>query len=190
MGPLSKIYATQRAARACSDKGTVHSYIEVYEEILSPHRETAKRVLEIGIFKGHSLRMWEAYFIQAEVFGVDICDQPVGGMADLRPMIAEGTHKIFLLDATNAAEIEARFRDLEFDVIIDDASHAISQQLEIYVNLKPHLASGGLYVIEDIDNIDVTRPQLEALDPSVQILDRRKIRNRFDDVLVLIRPTR
>jgi len=32
-----------------TDKNTIHSYLEIYQELLSRKRDTAKNVLEIGI---------------------------------------------------------------------------------------------------------------------------------------------
>ena len=37
-----------------SDRDTVHSYIEVYEEILAPYRKTAHNILESGLMSGES----------------------------------------------------------------------------------------------------------------------------------------
>lgn len=187
MDSLAQIYARHVASGAFSDKGSVHSYIEAYEELLAPYRGAA-RVLEVGLFHGHSLRMWEEFFSAAEVHGVDLCDQPHGGLADLRPMIAEGTHRIALLDAADPAQIEATFAGRVFDVIIEDANHSVRDQLAIYTNLKPHLAPGGIYIIEDIENIDRDRGWFAAIDPSarVRILDLRHVKGRFDDVLVVI----
>ncbi len=188
MDTLAQLYGRHVRAGACSDKGTVHSYIDVYEELLAPYRESVKCVLEVGVFAGHSLRLWEEYFTVAEVHGVDLCDQPHGGLADLRPMIAEGTHHISLLNAADRDQVEARFSEYVFDVIIDDANHYIHDQIAIYANLKPHLAPGGIYAIEDVADLDRDRELLEKIDPEarVLILDRRHLKNRFDDVLVVI----
>lgn len=161
-----------------SDKGTVHSYIELYEDILAPYRK-AKKVLEIGIFAGHSLRMWEEYFSEAEVYGVDLCDQPHGGLADLRPMIAEGTHKIILMDATNPDHIKKHFEGQKFGVIIEDANHNLADQIRIFNNLRPHF--NGIYIIEDIADIDKDRIVFEKM--GFKIIDRRHIKGRFDDVI-------
>jgi len=218
-----------------SDKGDVHSYLDVYEEILSPYRETAKNILEIGVFKGNGLRMWEFYFT-GKVYGIDCSETPLDGMADLRPMIAEreyqgycprcggsyqelkingltelvvfddesyvcdrcdgymfvrdvNKHNIFIMDATNKEQVKKNFAGIKFDVIIEDASHSISQQLEIYDAFKDYIADGGIYVIEDIENIDRDRLLLETMAPDkeVIILDRRKLKNRFDDVLIIIK---
>ena len=187
MSSLLDIYVKYMNHASWGDKGTVHSYIEVYEAILAPWRTTAKRVLEIGIHNGSSLRMWEEYFDKSEVHGIDANDQPLA-MADLRPMIAEGTHHISLLDASNQAQVEARFAGMMFDVIIEDASHELHQQMEIYKCFKSHVAPGGIYIIEDVENIDKDRAVFENIDSTktVQIIDRRGVKGRFDDVLVII----
>jgi SAM-dependent methyltransferase len=169
------------------DKGSVHSYIEVYEELLAPYRSLPGNVLEIGVFAGNSLRMWEEYFTSAVVWGVDLCDRPLG-MADLRPMVAEGTHKLAFFDAASPAKASENFHGMTFNVIIEDAGHHIDSQLAIYRNFRDKLAPGGLYVIEDVANLDRDRAALEAIDPkrTVTILDRRQVKGRFDDVLVVI----
>lgn len=169
-----------------SDKGSVHSYIEVYEEIFAPYRNNARRVLEIGLMGGNSLRMWEEYFFNAEVYGVDLCDRPHDGLADLRPMVAEGTHRIAFLNAADSAQVEERFSGMSFDVIIDDANHYLPDQLAIYSNFKDHLAGDGIYVIEDVADIDRDRQALlELCVERGRVFDRRSVKKRFDDVLVV-----
>jgi 2-polyprenyl-3-methyl-5-hydroxy-6-metoxy-1,4-benzoquinol methylase len=42
-------------------------------------------------------------------------------------------------------------------------------------------------VIEDIQDIDKSRPQLEKLYPGIEIVDNRSVNNRYDDVLVVLR---
>ena len=190
MKPLSEIYKKYAGMDACSgcDKGTVHGYLETYADLLAPYRTTAARMLEVGIMGGHSLRMWEEFFTNAAVYGVDLCDQPFGGIADLRSMIAEGCHLIRLFDATNVAQVEANFDGIAFDVIVEDANHDLASQLEIYKNLRQHLQPDGIYIIEDIEDIDRDRAAFEQIDPErpVRIIDLRGRKNRFDDVLVVI----
>lgn len=192
MKSLAEIYgnylSSDTSGPGTGDKGTVHSYIEVYEELFAPYRATTGNFLEIGVLAGSSIRMWTDYFNAAKVFGVDIDERPLGGLFDLRPMIKEGFNLLFF-DATLPEEVERHFQDMRFDVIIDDASHQFSHQMDNYRNLKSHLSKGGLYVIEDVADIDTHRAAFENIDPEkhVQILDRRKIKNRFDDVLVVIK---
>jgi hypothetical protein len=188
MKTLSDIYASLARSGIKSDKGDVHSYLPVYETLLAPYRPGCK-LLEIGLFKGDSMRLWEAYFPCGEIHGIDLCDQPIDGMADLRPMIAEGTHNIILMNANDPVQVEQHFGTSKFDVIIEDSSHAESEQLSIYRNFRDKLAPGGMYVIEDVQDIDHSRATFEGIDPerSVEILDRRHIKGRYDDVLVVIR---
>lgn len=169
------------------DKGSSHSYIEVYEEILAPYRHTAKNILEIGLMSGESLRMWEEYF-DGNVYGMDCSETPIDGLADLRPIIAEGTHRIAIGDAANPIDVKMYFDGLKFDVVIEDANHQLQQQLDIYKALKSYLNENAIYIIEDIQNIDKDRKVFEDMDESMQvsIIDRRCIKNRYDDCLVVL----
>ena len=171
-----------------TDKGSVHSYIPVYEELLAPYKETATKVLEIGLFKGNSLRMWEQYFTNAEVIGIDCDELPHGGLGDLRPIMAEAGHNIFIMDALDEEQVSKAFRNTLFDVVVEDAGHHLEQQIDLYKMYKPYLRKGAIYIIEDIQDIDATREQFENIDPDkkVTIIDNRKVRPRYDDVLVII----
>jgi hypothetical protein len=170
-----------------SDKGSIHSYLEVYEELFAPYRETAKNILEIGLFNGSSLLMWEQYF-SGNVYGIDCSETPHGGMADLRPLINEGTHNIFICDAENPNDIEKYFKGIKFDIVIEDCAHHVDQQFKIYETIKPYLNEGFIYCIEDVQNIDETKSLFENIDSEslVTILDRRSIKMRYDDVLIII----
>jgi len=95
------------------DKGTTHSYIEVYEEILAPYRKTAKNILEIGLMSGESLRMWDEYF-KGEVFGIDCSIKPIDGKADLTKAIEDGLY-ISIGDASDPVTIERYYKGLKFD---------------------------------------------------------------------------
>lgn len=171
------------------DKGSVHSYIEVYEEILAPYRHSAKNVLEIGLMNGESLRMWEEYF-NGKVWGMDCSETPINGKADLRPMIAEGTHNIVICDAENSNAIETFFKGIKFDVIIEDAGHDIVQQLKIYDVFESYMANDSIYIIEDIQFIDTFGHLFSSRNfpqKKVTIIDRRYTKQRYDDVLVVIK---
>lgn len=169
------------------DKGSVHSYIEVYEEILKPYRLSANSILEIGLMSGESLRMWNEYF-DGDVYGMDCDIKPIGGLANLTEAIDEGLN-IAIGDATKPNDIKMFFDGIKFDVIIEDAGHDFAQQLEIYHTLRSYIAHGGIYIIEDVQDIDFSRAAFEMIDPDrkVEILDRRNVKGRYDDVMVIIR---
>lgn len=57
-----------------TDKNTIHSYLPLYETLLQPIKETARAVLEVGVYKGGSIKLWHDYFKNASIYGCDISD--------------------------------------------------------------------------------------------------------------------
>lgn len=185
MKTLAEIYK-----RVCVDAGyfcdrnTTHSYLDVYESLLAPYRDTAKRVLEIGIYDGGGLLMWEEYFKSAIVHGIDCSITPLDKV-NLRPLI-ECKHHICIFDATNQDQVAEFTQDgIKLDVIFDDAAHTLNQQLKLFELWWPHLAPGGIYIVEDIQGIDKDRHEFESR--GFVIIDLRSVKNRYDDVLAIKR---
>ena len=56
-----------------SDKGTHHSYIDMYyEETLANYKDKTITLLEIGVNAGRSLELWAKYFNESStIIGVD-----------------------------------------------------------------------------------------------------------------------
>ena len=182
METLEQIYLKHKKGD-WPDKGSVHSYIEVYEKLLAPYRMKAKNILEIGLMSGESLRMWDEYF-SGTVYGMDCSIKPVDGLADLTQVIKEG-YNVKIGDASRPDDIYRHFKGTTFDVIIEDAGHDFGQQLAIYAALWDYVRLGGIYIIEDVQDIDATKKNFEVL--GGEVIDRRHIKNRYDDVLVIIR---
>jgi trans-aconitate methyltransferase len=177
MKTLNEVYQNHQSPFGHGDKGTLHSYIDEYERLLSPYRFNST-ILEIGIYKGESLRMWEEYFIDSEVFGLEINSE------HLTDMINENNHNIVIGDATNV-DVLKFFGDRMFDVVIDDGSHWLEHQVKSFEIFKNRMKPNGLYVIEDIDNIDQMKSTFETLHNNIEIIDNRHIKGRYDDVLVV-----
>jgi spermidine synthase len=176
MKTLKEIYESHQNKEHYGDKGTTHTYIDVYEDILSKYRENST-VLEVGVFYGHSLRMWNQFFINSKIIGVDITDAYLG------ELINEGKYNIIIADATNQSFLNKV--DDTFDVIIDDGSHQLRDQIKTFNLLKNKMNSGGLYVIEDIPDLDNDINIYKDLHENIEIIDNRHIKGRFDDVLIL-----
>lgn len=171
------------------DKNSTHSYIPVYEELLRPYRSEARNILEIGLMSGESLRMWSDYF-SGKVWGIDCDEKPIGGVADLFGIMSDGRYNVCIGDASKPEHIKAYFNGIKFDVIIEDANHDMQQQLDIFSTLKDYLNKGGIYIIEDIQDIDGTRHIFEKIGmggSGTEIIDLRHKKGRYDDVLVIIR---
>ena len=62
----------QLADNSRTDKNTVHSYLPLYHNLLISKKESAKNVLEIGIWNGGSIKLWHDFFPNATVYGLDI----------------------------------------------------------------------------------------------------------------------
>jgi hypothetical protein len=73
MKSLNEIYQNYKSPEGHGDKGTAHTYIDEYEKLLGQYRENSS-VLEIGICRGESIKMWDEYFINSKVYGIDITD--------------------------------------------------------------------------------------------------------------------
>lgn len=120
-------------------------YLDVYEANFSGIRDSVKNILELGVQGGGSLKMWQDYFPNAHVFGVDIAD--CSGMAQgERISFFQGRQE----DKSLLKEITGRIDGGKFDIIIDDASHfGLYSKLTFEHLFDEHLINGGYYVIED-----------------------------------------
>lgn len=200
MKTLIQIWEDLRKVGYETDKGSIHSYLPVYEKLLAPYRETALNVLEIGLFNGNSIRMWAEYFTKAKVWGIDCSLTPHDGMADLNPLVNDimnsqpyqplfNTH-VHIFDAENKEEVAKRFTGTKFDVIIEDAGHEINQQLNLFDIWKEYIADGGIYIIEDVQDLDKDEHLFyrTRINRHLRIIDLRNEKGRYDDVLIVIKP--
>lgn len=163
-----------------TDKDTTHSYLEPYEELFAPRRQTAQRVLEVGVQNGGSVLLWRDYFPDAQVFGVDQNPSPVGGTRI----------QCLQADAYTDATVD-HLRELgPFDVLIDDGSHALHHLKFFAERYTSLLAPGGVLVIEDVETIDwvdtIREAFPEAVRDRVRVLDRRHIKGRYDDIMMVL----
>lgn len=125
----------QIGLKHATDKATYHQYCDFYEQEL--HGLNPKRILEIGVKDGASLRMWKEYYPEAEVIGIDIT----------KPMQIEGC-TVLQMDGTDVYALQELGK---FDLIIDDGSHNTKDQQISFEYLFNHgLKRGGVYIIEDI----------------------------------------
>lgn len=177
MKTLNEIYQKYQSPEGHGDKGTAHTYIGEYQRLLEPYRNNST-VLEIGLCMGESLLMWEEYFTNSKVFGVDISSN------FLEEMIKSQKHNIIIADATKE-NILNHFTNETFDVIIDDGSHLLRDQVNTFKLFKDKMNPGGIFIIEDVENIDYNRDMFTSLHDNVEIIDNRHIKRRSDDVLVV-----
>lgn len=111
-------------------------FIKAYEKHFAGLKP--KRVLEIGVQGGGSLLIWKSMFPEAEIVGVDILPECKQHETENVKVIIGDQHDIKFLESLG-----------EFDIIIDDGGHMMTQQQTSLKWLMPQLREGGIYVIED-----------------------------------------
>jgi cephalosporin hydroxylase len=134
--------------RCHTDKLTWHTYVPTYERLLGERRYDVKRVLELGIFYGESLRGWAEYFINADVVGLDNDLNAIGAVNGL------GHDRLFAYhgDVRDPAVLRM-IGDTHgpFDVVIDDASHRPIDQYHALKILWDYVVVDGYYFVEDLE---------------------------------------
>jgi predicted O-methyltransferase YrrM len=161
-----------------TDKDTMHSYGPLYERLLAPYRETATRVLEIGLYSGASLVVWAEYFKKATIDGVDI-DASLWRF-DLFPL-KDPRIRMHELDGTllsAPAELVKRGAPEAFDVIIEDGSHSAQHQVSHLEAFASSIAPGGIYIIEDIMQENV----LKLHKPLAELCAKHSLRCEWHDL--------
>lgn len=139
---LGKKYSTDK-------NSNYHNYLNKYEIFLQKLRNDPINILELGVFNGSSLRMWEEYFKNAQIYGVDIDDKC--------QKYNDGRCHVIIQDLGDERLLR-QLSDISPSIIIDDASHYMSHQIKALYHLFPILKSGGVFIIEDLGtNFDLYR---------------------------------
>ena len=172
----------------CEDVGTPadsHSYGPVYEALAS-RVPKGSPIMEIGIFHGGSMLLWQDLFPESAIVGVDISnavDSNVMGRLDERTtLIFDDAYSQSFVHQLAAAT------GCGYGLIVDDGPHTLKSQRKFLSLYLPLLAPGGIAVIEDIQDIGWFE-QLEAEIPkgyTSERVDRRSINGRWDDLMLVI----
>ena len=172
-----------------TDKNTLHSYLPLYDTLLSSKKLTAKNVLEVGIFLGGSIKLWSDYFPNAIVNGVDIMK-----MSDVWDEI-KNNDRIALFTCTDAYDysfIQKTFikKNIKFDFVLDDGPHTLYSQIKFIQLYSQVLADDGILIIEDVEDIgwlDILKTCTpDDLKPYIKTFDLRGNKNRYDDIVFVI----
>jgi glycosyltransferase involved in cell wall biosynthesis len=136
----------QKSKERATDKYWVHDYLRLYDRHVGYLRPTAKKILEIGVFRGASLLLWREAFPKAEIFGVDkhtrIWQRFLAGQKRIK--VSVGLQE----------DVEFLKREVipsgQFDLIVDDGGHLPKPMQASFRALWASVAPGGWYVIEDL----------------------------------------
>jgi hypothetical protein len=167
-----------------TDKNTCHSYGDIYNTLFKEYIDTWS-ILEIGFASGGALLAYAEYFQNATVYGIDISDILEKDIR-IHPRI-----KTYIGDAKKEETIQHFGKT--YDIIIEDASHKVEDQMRHFFDYSGFVNPGGLYIIEDIDGTAIeTLRQATSTCAEIQgfqltIYDLREVKNRLDDVLFVFK---
>lgn len=140
-----------------------HSYTPFYYKLLNGRRKSIKKVLEMGIgyysrnrhhlLRGASLYMWREFFPNAQIYGADICPETIFQDERIKTYLCDERKKedlVKLIENTGS----------DIDLVVDDASHHVDDQIFASRTLLPLLQTHTIYIIEDVTHSKVIRQAL------------------------------
>lgn len=139
---LATIHLSDKAFMLPGRNG--HGYATYYDGFFSSMRNRELKVLEIGVDRGASMRMWKDYFPNANIFGVDI-NPECASVAGERIQIVIG-------DQSNPEFWESFVSQhgSNWDIIIDDGGHYADQIIVSFNCMWKHVSGMGYYCVEDL----------------------------------------
>ena len=122
-----------------------HGYAKIYEKYLENNKNRISSIIELGSFYGNASAAFFFYFKNAKIYSADINPDMY--------LYSSKRLKNFFTDTSSRASIEKNIIDqnIEFDLIIEDASHMLKDQIISLFILFKTLKSGGVFIIEEID---------------------------------------
>lgn len=155
---LTKFYADSKLS---TDKYDLGYFDLFYEEIFLGLRSKPVNVLEIGVLHGGSVLLWSEYLhANSKIVGADLHkDRWEEGLRTFKERGAALSRLSNIeyvdCDAYTAKNL-GRFKDNNFDLIIDDGPHTFESFTFLIENYRPKLKDGGVMVVEDIINVSWT----------------------------------
>ena len=120
------------------------NYGDIYDKHFAKFRDQPINILEIGVLRGGSMRIWEKYFPKANIFGIDIDEECLQYQSDRT--------KIFIGDQSDVSFLRnVKAKIPRIDILIDDGSHRAKDQKITFDEMYYHVRKPGVYLIEDIE---------------------------------------
>lgn len=135
LNDYGKNYGTDKSSESLN-------YLNKYDFFLNGIKDSEQTILELGIYRGSSLKMWRDYFSLGKVIGADINPQ-CKEFQDLKNQIY-----VKIGDLGNISFLN-ELGKCQPTIILDDASHKWSHQIIALYQLFPMLKNGGIYILED-----------------------------------------
>ncbi len=122
-----------------------HGYSKIYEKYFEKIRNDNLKVLELGSFYGNAAGAFFYYFKNSSIYSGDICP-------DLFRYRSQRL-KNFYVNTSSEISIKNYLLDSEnkFNIIIEDASHTLKDQIISLFMLFKILSPKGIFICEELD---------------------------------------
>jgi len=128
-----------------TDKATYHNFTKLYDMVLGSRKHTIRTVIEYGILQGASLRMWREYFPEStHIYAFDINLKGDPRLPHMTCAYANQDSRESLVEGLKNVGVQSA------DIIVEDGGHMSTQQRNTLAASWPILASGGIYILEDL----------------------------------------
>jgi hypothetical protein len=164
-----------------TDKEVKHKYCSAfYDNVFFDLKDKKLNILEIGIQQGSSLVLWNEYFQNSIIYGIDNTNF-IKDRLDNYPRI-----KTIIQDAYKK---ELTFNLPLFDIIIDDGPHTLESQIKFINNYFKKLNKNGKLFIEDVEgkhNLNELIKEASKFTSNVTSIDFRSKTNTEDSIMLMI----
>ena len=122
-----------------------HGYAKIYEKFFLSKKNNNLNILELGSFHGNAAASLFFYFKNAQIYSGDI-------FPDLFRYKSKRI-KNFFINTSKEISIKKMILDnnLDFDIVIEDASHFLKDQIISLFMIFKKVRSRGLFIIEELD---------------------------------------
>ena len=147
-----------------------HDYAEFFHENLKELKDKKLDILEIGAARGSGLASFYFYFPYSNLIGLD--NNPFRShykSKRIRIIYVDISSKKILKNLTNHL-------NQKFDLIVEDCSHKLIDQIFCFSENFKNLKSGGIYIVEDLNF-----PEIHGMyNPTNEIVDLKSILKKIN----------
>ena len=163
-------YQYDHPSKNKKEKVQAHGYAKFYDDYFKNIKNEKLNILEIGSFYGNASASLFFYFKNAFLYAADI-------FPDLFRYKSKRVINFFV-NSSKEDSIKNNIinRNIKFDIIIEDASHLLKDQIISLFFLFKSLKAKGLFIIEELDFPDTRKDMnLKNEHPTLrEILDKIK----------------
>ena len=164
-----------------TDKEAKHKYCSAfYDNAFCDLKDKKLNILEIGIQNGSSLVLWNEYFKNSIIYGIDNTNF-INDRLDSYPRIKTIIQDAYKKELTSNLPL--------FDIIIDDGPHTLESQIKFINNYFKKLNKNGKLFIEDVDgkyNLNELRKEASKFTSNITSIDFRSKTNTEDSIMLMI----